>query len=90
MWSDLAHKTGGASAEKCGNETRLTHCTPWSHTLHDHEPTEDKTMVAFPDAGHHAKQERDKKRQVGNYDHSRDHRERDSGDKTSGMPAFLC
>ncbi len=46
-------------------------------------------MAAFPDAGHSAKQDCNKKGQVGDRDHSMTYRAKGGGDYTSGIPAVL-
>ena len=46
-------------------------------------------MTAFPDAGHAAKQDRDKKGQIGDCDHSKPPRAKGGGDHASGIPAVL-
>ena len=51
---------------------------------HDRSP-----MTAFPDAGHAAKQDRDKKGQIGDCDHSKPPRAKGGGDHASGIPAVL-
>jgi len=43
-------------------------------------------MTAFPDAGHPAKQDRDKEGQIGDRDHSMQRQKRDVGDKKAHIP----
>src|SRR5262252_4708415 len=49
---------------------------PWKQGLHDDEPTQDETVTTFPHTGHAAKQQRDAQGQIGNRDHSWQHRNR--------------
>jgi hypothetical protein len=50
--------------------------------LHDHEPAEHEAMLTFPHAGHPTKEDRDAQGQIGNCDHSRQHRDRSVGRQT--------
>ena len=62
---------------------------PWVQGLREDSPTQDEAMTAFPDAGHAAKQDRDKKGQIGDCDHSKPPRAKGGGDHASGIPAVL-
>jgi hypothetical protein len=46
-------------------------------------------MTAFPDTGHPAKQDRDKQGQIGDRNHSREHRVKGVSDVLSGIFVYL-
>ena len=54
-----------------------------------HQPTQDEAMTAFPDAGHPAKQDRDKKGQIGDRDHSKPRCAKGVSDHALGIAAVL-
>ena len=58
---------------------------PWEKGLHDDEPTEHETVTPLPQAGHAAKQDRNKKGQGRDTDHSRQPRERSMGKQKSSV-----
>src|SRR5215471_7841172 len=62
---------------------------PWVQGLHEDQPTQDEAMPAFPEAGHAAKQDRDKKGQIGDRDHGKPPWAKGGGDQASGIPAVL-
>ena len=62
---------------------------PWVQGLHENQPTQDEAMPAFPDAGHAAKQDRDKEGQIGDRDHDKPPEAKGGGDQASGIPTVL-
>ena len=57
--------------------------------LHENQPTQHEAMTAFPDTGHPAKQDRDKQGQIGDRNHSREHRVKGVSDVLSGIVGYL-
>ncbi len=62
---------------------------PWVQSLHEDESTQDEAMAAFPDAGHPAQQDGNKKGQGGDRDHNMTYHTKGGGDHTSGIAAVL-
>jgi hypothetical protein len=59
---------------------------PWVEGLHEDQPTEEEAMTAFPDAGHSAKQDRDKEGQVSDGNHSRPCSAKGESHRACGVP----
>src|SRR5688572_30842267 len=61
---------------------------PPTEDLHDYEPAEHEAIATFLHIGQPTKEDSDEQRQIGNWDYSRQSRDRSMDDKESDFPGL--